>query len=215
MIVGKMLCLKNVLAIEDECSLKYILLGEGASDYEISFGKNRKLNVPLECYIVTILGDEFELDKIIFDNDKKCNYLEVLKERKVKYEIPKSLPESSNRMYSRFRCAIGDTYWSNHMRGFFGTNGYAITDVHYIGDDRYENYMISLSLNPDSFRIGEHFIQRIRGYKIPKDEFIIKLLEENVQIEESVELLSMLKDDELEQDIKNIRFQFDDQLEIN
>lgn len=175
-------------------------------EYEISFGRQRKLKVPSECYIVSFAGDKFVLDKVKFEGGK-CDYLKVLKDRNISYEIPKSLPNSTGHMYSRFECAVGAAWWAPCIQGYFGLNGYAITHIGYIGDDRYESYEICFSLNPGSFRIGEHEIIRISGYEVPKDTFIEKLLEEEIRVEEGESVISFFEDAGVGRDIENIRFE--------
>jgi hypothetical protein len=207
MLSGRMYCLDEVLQTENQSGSRYILMGEGEWEGKVFFGRNRSVYVPKECYIVLFSGSSYELEKLEFDSDGNCDYLKVLKERKVAYEIPKSLPKSYNRMYTRFECAIGDTHWSRYINGFFGANGYAITDVGYIGDDRYESYEINLAQNPGSFHIGENSILEMTGEGCPKAQFIEKLLEENVQVEEGEPVITMLKEAGLEQYIEYTRFE--------
>ena len=40
--------------------------------------------VPEQCYIVTTKEDEYELEKIEFNEERKCNYLDVLKKKNSK-----------------------------------------------------------------------------------------------------------------------------------
>lgn len=131
---GRMYCLDDVLWIKNCKKSHYLLVVNGEEEYEISFGRQRKLKVPSECYIVSFAGDKFVLDKVKFEGGK-CDYLKVLKDRNISYEIPKSLPNSTGHMYSRFECAVGAAWWAPCIQGYFGLNGYAITHIGYIGDD--------------------------------------------------------------------------------
>lgn len=206
MIKGPMYNLDNVLEIENPVGSRYLLCADRESDYEIYFGKNRKTRVGAECYVVTIAFGTFDLDKVEF-KDGVCNYLQVLKDRGISYKIPKSLPASHRRNYTRFQCAIGCTYWSGNIYGFFGKNGFAITERSYIGDDQYQSYEINFSLNPNAFHIGEHAIGTIFGYEIPNSDFIKKLLEEDVHVENGGEpLISMLKEAGIS-DMNSIQFE--------
>jgi hypothetical protein len=207
MLSGRMYCLDEVLQTENQSGSRYILMGEGEWEGKVFFGRNRSVYATKECYIVLFSGSSYELEKLEFDSNGNCDYLKVLKERKIAYEIPKSLPKSYSRMYTRFECAIGDTHWSRYINGFFGANGYAITDVGYIGDDRYESYEINMSQNPGSFHIGENSILEMTGEGCPKAQFIERLLEENVQVEEGEPVITMLKEAGLEQYIEYTRFE--------
>ncbi|WP_270511635.1 hypothetical protein [Holdemanella biformis] len=135
--------------------------------------------------------EKYTLDKIVF-NKGMCDYLKVLKDRNISHEIPTSLPASIDRMYSRFECAVGATWWSQSIRGFFGVNGYAITYVGYIGDDRYESYDICFCANTTSFHIGVHAIKMISGFEIPKDCFIEKLSLPYLKKQELANILNRL-----------------------
>lgn len=212
MIKGRLYCLDKVLKTGDGTESSYLLVADGEAGYEISFGRNRKLHVSSECYFVALTQDKYTLDKITFDRGM-CDYLKVLRDRNIVYEIPKSLPASINRMYSRFECAVGDTWWSRSVHGFFGVNGYAITDVGYIGDDRYENYEICFCINPGSFHVGEHTIKMMSGIEVPKDFFIEKLLEEVVHVEEGGALVNLLKEAGVWRHIEQIQFVTDDEEE--
>ena len=131
----------------------------------------------------------------------------MLKDRGLSYKIPKSLPASHRRNYTRFQCAIGQTYWGANIYGYFGKNGFAITERSHIGYDQYQSYEINFSLNPNAFRIGEHAIEMIFGYEIPDSDFIKKLLEEDVHVENGGEpLMSMLKEAGIS-DMKSIQFE--------
>ena len=212
MIKGRMYCLDEVLKTGEGTESHFLLVADGEAGYEISFGRNRKLHVSSECYFVALTQDKYTLDKITFDGGM-CDYLKVLRDRNIVYEIPKSLPASINRMYSRFECAVGDTWWSRSVHGFFGVNGYAITDVGYIGDDRYENYEICFCINPGSFHVGEHIIKMMSGIEVPKDFFIEKLLEEVVHVEEGGALVNLLKEAGVWRHIEQIQFVTDDEEE--
>lgn len=209
MIKGRLYCLDKVLKTGDGTESNYLLVADGEAGYEISFGRNRKLHVSSECYFVALTQDKYTLDKITFDGGM-CDYLKVLRDRNIVYEIPKSLPASINKMYSRFQCAVGDTWWSKSIHGFFGENGYGITDVGYIGDDKYENYEICFCLNPESFRIGEHAIKAMSGVEVPKDFFIERLLDEVVHVEEGEPLVNLLREAGIWRHIEHIQFVTDD-----
>lgn len=213
MIKGSMYYLDEVLQIREGEESHYLLVADGDAGYEISFGRNRKLNVSSECFIVSIdTEDKYTLEKIDFDGGMICNYLKVLKDKHIPYTIPKSLPASIDKLYSRFECAVGDTWWAGRIHGFFGTNGYAITDVGYIGDDRYENYEICFCLN-QSFHIGEHAVKTMSGAEIPKDFFIERLLEEVVYVEEGAPLIDLLKEAGICRHIEHIQFMFNNENE--
>ena len=182
MIAGRMYCLDSVLEIKNYEGINYILLGEGSYEYSIYFGRNRKLDIPKDSYIVHITEDEYKLEKIEFDG-MECNYLKKLKENNIYYDIPKSLQKSIHRWYSRFECAIGATYWDGNIKGFFGKNGYAITELSYIGDDRYESFEINLNKSKGSLYINEHMIIRMTGYDSPNEQFIKKLLMEEIDLD--------------------------------
>ena len=78
-------CLDKVLTIKNQQESKYILHGYNYEySCEISFGRNRKKMVPEQCYIVTTKEDEYELEKIEFNEEGKCNYLDVLKKKNSK-----------------------------------------------------------------------------------------------------------------------------------
>jgi hypothetical protein len=205
MLSGRMYCLDAVLQTENQSGPRYILFGEGDYEGKVLFGRKRSLDVPKECYIVLFSESGYELEKIEFDSEGICDYPKVLKGRKIAYEIPKSLSESYSRMYSRFERAIGYTHWS-YIHGFFGTNGYAITDVRYIGDDRYESYEINLAQNPGCFQIGKNSIIGMEGYECPRNQFIEKLLEEDVHVEEGEPVIAMLKEAGIERNMEDIRF---------
>jgi hypothetical protein len=206
MLSGRMYCLDAVLQTENQSGPRYLLFGEGNYEGEMLFGRNRRLDVPRECYIVLFSESGYEIEKIEFDDEGICDYLKVLRERKTPYQIPKSLSKSLSRMYSRFECAIGHTHWSGYIHGFFGTNGYAITDVGYIGDDCYESYEINLEKNPGCFQIGGNSILGMEGYDCPKSPFIEKLLEEEVHVEEGEPLIAMLKEAGITRYIDDIHF---------
>ena len=210
MIKGNMYPLNKVLKIGSEPGEShYLLLAEGDTGYEISFGRRRTMQVSSNSYIVTVSEDKYHLDKIAFDGGT-CHYVRELKAKNIPHEIPAKLPESNSRIYSRLQCAVGDTWWSPRVRGFFGSNGYAITDVGYIGDDKYESYRINLCINPGAFRIGKNSITGITGHEIPNDAFIIKLLEETVAVEEGDPLLALFKDAGVWRNIEDIRFEAED-----
>ena len=79
---GCLFCLDKVLTIKNQQESKYILHGYNYEySCEISFGRNRKKMVPEQCYIVTTKEDEYELEKIEFNEEGKCNYLDVLKKK--------------------------------------------------------------------------------------------------------------------------------------
>ena len=123
-----MYCLNTILKITNFKGFIYILLGIEDCNYSICFGRNRKLDIPKDSYIVRITEDNFELEKIVFDYSGGCDYLKWLSKNNIEYEIPKILPASIAPGYSRLECAIGLTCWSRRTSGFFGKNGYAITE---------------------------------------------------------------------------------------
>ena len=54
MIKGRLYCLDKVLKTGDGTESNYLLVADGEAGYEISFGRNRKLNVSSECYFVAL-----------------------------------------------------------------------------------------------------------------------------------------------------------------
>lgn len=190
MIKGRMYCLNNVLEIKNVKASHYLLIDEeDKQNCEISFGRQRKLKVSSESYVVALTTDgKYNLDKINFNDEGKCDYLTVLKERKIAYEIPKKLPESTNPgLLSRFECAIDRDL--NIICGFFGKNGYATTKLSYVGFDKWEAFEICL--NEDSFHIGNFSISKISGDTIPNNHFIERLLEEDVRVEEGEPVVAL------------------------
>lgn len=205
MISGIMYSLRDVLKIENCDAALYIMDCSYDCDNKIYFGRNRKISISDESYIVKISDGKYELEKIEFDSEGVCDYLKLLSDKNIAYWIPKKLPESRIKSYSRFENAIGKTFWSGTIRGYFGTNGHAITDVSHIGDDRYESYAIKL--NVDSLKIGDHYISYIDGYKIPNDKFIEKVLESEICLEEGEPVIAMLNEAGVtaKDEIENIR----------
>ena len=93
---GCLFCLDKVLTIKNQQESKYILHGYNYEySCEISFGRNRKKMVPEQCYIVTTKEDEYELEKIEFNEEGKCNYLDVLKKEKFKEVMMETQDERS------------------------------------------------------------------------------------------------------------------------
>ena len=190
---GRMYCLDEVVDIEDAACSIYLLRTDGNCDKEISFGRNRKINVPKESYIIKLSDSWYKIEKIEFDSDGKCDYLKNLKEKGVSYTIPKRLEPSISRMYSRFECAIGATWWSKCTHGYFADNGYAMESVGYIGDDRYEDFVLVLNQHTCVFKIGNSIINSMTCCKVPTLDFIEEVLGNGIHVDEGEEMLKLLK----------------------
>lgn len=201
---GRIYSLDKIL-MTNQSGHRYILCGNGKRDYVIHFGRRRRFEVPEECYTVIFYDDDYKLEKILFDEKRECNYLKELDKQGVEYSIPQKLPDSHNRDYTRLQVAVGDTWWARYICAYLGRNGFAITDEGYIGDDRYTNFKINLCKNTGSMRMGDHCVKGISGFEIPKEEFIKKILTENICVEEGEPLLALIREAGLLEDIKNLR----------
>lgn len=207
MLSGRMYCLNTILKITNFKGSIYILFGIEDCIRSICFGRNRKLYVPKDSYIVRITEDDFELEKIEFDCGGECDYLKWLSKNNIEYEIHKILPVSIDPEYSQFESAIGLTHWSGKTSGFFGKNGYAITKYFYGDDELCEAFKINLKKSPGVFYIGENMITRMTGEKIPDYRFIEKLLMEEVRVQEGKPFLEMLRKARILGDLEHIRFE--------
>lgn len=198
MISGYLYCLNRVLFTDSESSLFLLDGSESAGDCNstVSFGRRRCLHVSSESYIIRHRDSnqykpDYEIEKLEF-NDGKCDYLSVLKSRGIAYEIPKSLPPSSDKMYTRFQEAIGDCYYCPLVVAFYGTNGWGENVIEHVGFDTYKNFEIHL--NPDSFFLGEYNIISMSGEGNPDENFYKKLLLENNHMEEGAPFIEFMKE---------------------
>ena len=199
MITGKLLCLDDVLNTSQGGS-RYLLIDDLEKDnsYTISFGTRRKVNVPKNSKIVHISDNGiYKIEDIQFDENKSCNYLNELGKRKIEYEIPKKLEESSSRYYTRFENAIGLGYWEPRYTGYFGNNGYAITKVGYIGYDRYDSFIIDLHQRLGSVCINDSILLRLQSSWDITKSFIDKLLMNELHMSVD-EWMKNLREEDLE-----------------
>lgn len=203
---GRIYPLDKIL-VTNQPGRRYVLCGNGKRDHVVNFGRGRKFAVPEECYTVIFYDDEYKLDKILFDEKRECNYLKELDKQGIEYSIPQKLPDSHDRWYTRLQVAVGDTWWAGCECAYIGRNGFAITNVQYVGDDRYSNFEIQLCKNTGSMQIGDYSIKGIRGFEIPKEEFIEKILTEDVCVEEGEPMLALIREAGLSEDIENLRFE--------
>ncbi len=205
-ISGRIYSLDAVLTTNQPGS-RAILFEDGSRDHVITFGRNRKLKVPEECYTVTFLNNDYILEKIHFENNEECNYLKELDKQGIEYSIPAKLPPSYRKEYTRFEAAIGAAYWAGTRHAYLGKNGFAITDIGYIGDDRYTEFEIRLRKNLGSMKIGDHKIIGIHGVDIPNDRFLKRVLTEDVHIDDGEPLLELMKEAGLMQHFEYLRFE--------
>lgn len=189
----------------NQAGVRYLLCGDGKRNCVINFGRRRIFSVPEECYTVIFYDNDYKLEKILFDEKGEYNYLEGLDKQGIAYSIPKKLPESHRREYSRLWVALKATCWDRDRRAYLGRNGYAITDIGYIGDDKYTSFEIQLCKNVESLQIGGHIITGISGHEIPNDGFIKRILTEEICVEEGEPALMLMKEAGLEKDIEHLK----------
>ncbi len=186
---------------------RYILFGNGERNYVINFGRSRKFAVPEECYTVIFYDDDYKLDKILFGENRECNYLKELDIQGVEYSIPQKLPGSRCKDYTKLQFALGETWWQAHRYAYFGRNGFAITEEGYCYDLRYSKFKIYLNKNAGSMQLGNHKVKAISGAEIPRNEFIKKSLTEDVCVEEGEPMLALIREAGLSEDIENLRIE--------
>lgn len=189
----------------NQSGARYLLCGEGKRNCVINFGRRRSFSVPEECYTVIFYDDDYKLEKILFDEKREYNYLEELNKQGIAYSIPKKLPESHKREYTRLQVALEATCLDRYRRAYLGRNGFAITDIGYIGDDKYTSFEIKLCKNAESLRMGDRIISGISGYEIPKDGFLKRILTEDICVEEGEPILMLMREAGLEKDIEHLK----------
>ncbi|MDD6489944.1 MAG: hypothetical protein PUG48_09050 [Clostridia bacterium] len=157
---GRILELDGILSIEGVSSV-YLLLGKSKQKCTIDFGRRRKLDIPEDSYIVWLYADKhYEIEPIVTNEDKYCNYITVLKNKGISYSTPSKLPDTSIRRhgYSALQVSIG-WYYSSDILGYFGTNGYVMITETYCDYVCKQTY-IRLSMNPDALYLdGSPIIQ--------------------------------------------------------
>lgn len=205
-IFGRIYCLDDVLETNQPGS-RYILCEKYDRDHVIHFGRKRRFKVPAECYTLILLSHDYILERIPFDEHGECDYLKELDKQGIEYSIPAKLPPSYRKEFTRFQVAIGDVYGMGTTRAYLGNNGYAITDIGYIGDDRYTEFEIKLREGLGSMKIKDHKIVGIHGFDIPNEPFIKRILTEDVHVEDGEPLLELVREAGLSDSSDYLRFE--------
>ena len=196
---GCILELNGILSIEG-VSIVYLLLGKSEQKCMIDFGRRRKLNIPEDSYIVWLYADNrYEIEPIVTNEDKYCNYITVLKNKGISYSTPSKLPATNWRRYgySALEMSIG---WKDRydLFGYFGTNGYVMIRTTYCDCICRWTY-IHLAMNPDALYLDGSPIIQIDVPGAPDtclelwNKVVRKLLMEKNSIDDGEKFYTLLK----------------------
>jgi hypothetical protein len=189
---GKLMSLAPILKTEEDRALQ---VGTSEKKGILSLGrKSREIEIPTDSNMVVFKENgKVILEKLNFDETGRLDYPAELKRKGLKYQIPRSLPESPYRWESRFEHAF--TYSPTNEKFYISERGWAID--RYIRCIDWDSCSFVVIIKNNSFKIGEKYIEMIEGEYADHsvDEwFIEKILTEDFSVKEGNTFLKLLKD---------------------
>lgn len=189
---GKLMSLAPILKTEEDRALQ---VGTSEKKGILSFGrKSREIEIPTDSNMVVFKENgKVILEKLNFDETGRLDYPAELKRKGLKYQIPRSLPESPHRWESRFEHAF--TYSPTNEKFYISERGWAID--RYIRCIDWDPCSFVVIIKNNSFKIGEKYIEMIEGKYADhsvEEWFIEKILTEDFSVKEGNTFLKLLKD---------------------